>query len=151
MRIYILMLFLVFGGCKSSKSPLITMPKNEYRLVKNASEDIESLKKSVSKSEVILEMNFETGSFKGKYEKINFEGKYTIVKVTSGLSKGFNYEIDLESMSSDPTESKAEEKFIQMLATCKSMFIGPDRLYNPTYIKISIRTEVQSENFYLLN
>jgi GT2 family glycosyltransferase len=130
---------------------MISLPKDEYRLVKNASEDIESLKKAISKSDIIFEMNFDSGNFKGKHGQINFNGKYTIKKVNSGFTKGFNYEVELESLQSDATNTKSEEKFIQSLASCTSIFIAPNRLYQPTHTQMDIKGENQKISLYLIN
>jgi hypothetical protein len=130
---------------------MIALPKDEYRLVKNASEDFESLKKAISKSEVIFEMNFESGKFKGKHGELNFLGKYNIKKVNSGFTKGFNYEVELESLESDPTNTKSEEKFIESLANCTSIFIAPNRLYQPTHTQMDIKSDKQKITLYLLN
>ncbi len=130
---------------------MISLPKDIYKLVKNASEDIDALKKAVQKSDVSLEMNFDTGSFTGKYDEMTFSGKYTIIKVTSGLAKGFNYQVELESLQNDPANSKAEEKFIKHLATCNSIFVAPNRLYQPTHTQLDIRSEDHKTSFYLFN
>jgi hypothetical protein len=151
MKIFFLVLLTFLLGCKNHKSPMITMPKDEYRFVKNASDEFESLKKAISKSDVLLEMNFDSGIFKGKYGKLNYHGKYTIKKVNSGFTKGFNYEVELESLESDPTNSKSEEKFIQSLVSCTSIFISPNRLYQPTHTQLDIKSENQKISFYLLN
>lgn len=151
MRYFLFILFFGLIACKSHKSPMISLPKDMYKLVKNAPEEIEALKKAAIKSDVSFEMNFDNGSFAGKYEQITFKGKYTIIKVTSGLAKGFNYEVELESLQNDPTSSKAEEKFIKHLASCTSIFVAPNRLYQPTHIVLDIRSEGQKSSFYLIN
>ncbi len=130
---------------------MISLPKDVYRMVKNVSEDMVVLKKAVQKSDVSFEMNFDTGNFVGKYDQMIFKGKYSIIKVTSGLAKGFNYQVELESLQNDPTESKAEEKFIKHLVSCTSIFVAPNRLYQPSHTQLDIRSEGQKTTFILLN
>jgi hypothetical protein len=151
MKFLLFVLITCVFACKNHKTPMIALPKDEYRLVKNASENLESLKKAISKSDIVFEMNFDSGNFKGKHGQINFYGKYNIKKVNSGFSKGFNYEVELESLQSDQTTSKAEGKFVETLANCTSIFIAPNRLYQPTHTQMDIKSENQKISFYLLN
>lgn len=129
---------------------MISLPKEEYRLIKNAPEDLASLTKLYKKNEIFIKVNFKDGSFHGKYKEINFKGKYNILKVNSGLSKGFNYNVELEELSSDLTQTKSEEQFMATLAKCTAIYIGPDRLYNPQYFKMNFQVSENLTSFYMI-
>lgn len=105
-----------------------------YRLVSSVSENVEDLKKDARKSKVQLEMDFETGNFKGKYRETDFQGSYSIEHTSAGFAKGFFYRVSLAGLSKGVSQSTAEDAFFEHLINCKRISVVPDKLANPTYI-----------------
>ncbi len=105
-----------------------------YRLVSSVSESTEELKKDARKSKIQLEIDFETGNFKGKYRDNAFQGNYTIEHTSAGFTKGFFYRVSLGGLSKGVSESAEEDAFFEQLINCKRISVVPDKLANPTYI-----------------
>jgi hypothetical protein len=109
-----------------------------YKLVSSISENAEDLKKEVRKSKVQLEMDFETGDFKGRYIDTDFHGNYIIEHTSAGFAKGFYYRVSLGGLSKGLSTSAEEEAFFEQLIRCKKISVMPDKLANPSYIRIEL-------------
>lgn len=128
----ILLLSLLLLSCSKRRINLTTEPF--YKLVSSVSENTEEIKKDVRKSKVQLEIDFETGNFKGKYRDTDFQGSYTIEHTSAGFAKGFFYRVSLAGLSKGVSDSAEEEAFFEHLINCKRISLVPDKLTYPNYI-----------------
>ncbi|MGL4632345.1 MAG: hypothetical protein ACRCVT_14180 [Leadbetterella sp.] len=149
LHISILALFICFS-CKTSKNVIEDMRKEEYRHVSKQSDDLNDIKKAFSKSNTTLQIDFETGDFEGKIKDCKYTGKFKIKNISSGFSKGFFYQVEVEKLSHDSLKTKKQRTIISQLNTCEEIYIAPDRLLNPTYISAELKSKDSKLYFYLL-
>jgi hypothetical protein len=150
MKIHVLLILLTLVACKPQKPMQISLPKNVYRLVKTTPEDLEDLKKVIVKSKTSMEIDFDSGEFTGLFEKIKFNGKYKINRVSAGISKGFNYELELEALQTDATTTKSQEKFFEHIVNASTIFVGPNKLYKPEYMEMRVKSGEEIIKLYML-
>jgi hypothetical protein len=148
--IFSFVLIMVFA-CKNAKTPQISMPSPEYRLVKDSSLEIEELKKAYKKSKAKMDIDFDSGKFTASYEDIKLEGKYLIKSVKAGVSKGFVYETELDYLQNDVAQTKAQEGFIQNIVKCTFIYFSPNKLYNPSHFTFEIQNGENKLRFLKLN
>lgn len=138
-------LLILIISCKKTDHPVITMPVEKYKMLKEIPESFEKVEKLYEKSKVEIEFDFDNGKFKGKYKTVEFKGKYNILKVSSGFTKGFNYKVELESLTKNATEDKAVDDFVRQLAICSRIFIVPDNLVNTKYVQLEMSNSENEE------
>lgn len=65
--------------------------------------------------------------------------------MSSGFTKGFNYKVELESLTKNATEDKAVDVFVRQLAICSRIFIVPDNLVNTKYVQLEMSNSENEE------
>ncbi len=129
-------LLLVFTACSHRlprKGPEIT-----YRLVTELSDDLKKLQKAAARSKAELEIDFETGNFKGRYKDHDFTGNYVIKHVSAGFIKGFFYRVSPGSLNRPGSRNAEEEAFFEKLAAANRLYVAPDKLGDPAYTVLEI-------------
>ncbi len=119
-------------------------PENTYRLVSEVSDDLQKLKKAAGRSKVMLEIDFETGRFNGRYKDHDFTGNYTIEHVSAGFVKGFFYRVKLGDLKQPESKNSGEQAFFEKLAAVDRFYVAPDRPANPSYTILELRDATSS-------
>lgn len=133
-------LLLVFTACSHRlprKSSEIT-----YRLVTELSDDLKKLQKATTRSKAELEIDFETGNFKGRYKSHDFTGNYVIEHVSAGFVKGFFYRVRVEDLHKPEPRGAEEEAFFEKLQAADRLYVAPDKLGSPAYTVLEISSPV---------
>ncbi|WP_255066991.1 hypothetical protein [Lacihabitans sp. LS3-19] len=138
-------MFILIVACKKTDHPVITMPVEKYKMLKEIPDSFEKVEKFYEKSKVEIVFDFNSGKFKGKYKTLEFKGKYNILKVSSGFTKGFNYKVELESLIKNATEDKVVDDFVRQLAICNRIYVAPDNLVNTKYVRLEMSNAENEE------
>ncbi len=147
MRYFLLIvLIVVIFSCKKTTHPIISIPIEKYKPI-SKSIAAEKLGKAYNKSKDEFVMDFDSGDFYGVFDGIKFVGKYDIIKVRSGVSKGFNYEVELAFLSKDYSEKTID--YFDSLITCTRIFVSPDNLNEPKKMTLKIGDKNKSDKLEL--
>ncbi|MBX2954243.1 MAG: hypothetical protein KF870_17220 [Leadbetterella sp.] len=128
--------FFIFTACSHRLPRKSAEPA--YRLVPELPEDLKKLEKAADRSRAEMEIDFETGHFKGRYLKHEFTGSYAIKHVSAGFVKGFFYRISLDSLNRPEHRNAEEEAFFGKLAEAKRLYVAPDKPGDPAYTVLEI-------------
>lgn len=131
-----LVLLILLAAC-SNRLPKKNM-ETTYRLVAEISDDLKELKKSAERSKAELEIDTETGHFKGRYKSHDFTGKYTVEHVSAGFVKGFFYRVKIEELNRPESRNEEEEAFFEHLSAARRLYFAPDKLNQPAYVTLEI-------------
>ena len=109
-----------------------------YRWVTEVPDDLKKLKKGVRRSPAMLEIDFETGDFKGRYKTHNFKGKYRIEHVSSGFVKGFFYRVKAEDLQFPESKNTKAQALFKNLSTSSRLYVAPDTPRDPAYTFLEV-------------
>jgi len=109
-----------------------------YRLISEPSDDLRKPEKAAIRSKAELEIDFETGSFKGRYRNHDFKGNYLIEHVSAGFVKGFFYRVRMGDLHRPESQNVEEEAFFESLSGAKRLYVAPDKLAEPAYTLLEI-------------
>lgn len=112
-----------------------------YRLIPELSDDLKKLQKAADQAKAELEIDFETGNFKGRYQKHEFTGNYVIEHVSAGFVKGFFYRVSPGELNRPESRNAEEEAFFERLAGADRLYVAPDKLGAPAYTVLEIHAE----------
>ena len=131
-----LVLLILLTAC-SNRLPKKNM-QTTYRLVTEISDDLKALQKSATRSKAELEIDTETGHFRGRYKSHNFTGKYTIEHTSAGFVKGFFHRVRIEELDRPESRNEEEEAFFEHLSGARRLYIAPDKPGQPAYVTLEI-------------
>jgi hypothetical protein len=137
MRYLIIISFLFFISCqKKATHPVISMPIDKYKLVSvTPDQNLNKFSKKYKRANNYFVMDFDSGEFYGKYQGTKYVGKYDIKKVTSGLTKGFNYQVSLVFLSKNVLgQNSNSDSYFDALTKATRIFVSPDRLIDSQYV-----------------
>lgn len=135
-RLFPVLLLMLFTAC-SSRLPRKS-PETTYRLVAEVPDDLQKLERAAGRSKAMLEVDFETGRFKGRYKNHDFEGNYIIKHISAGFVKGFFYRVKIEDLKHPESKNDEERAFFKKLAAADRLYVAPDKLGNPAYTMLEV-------------
>lgn len=139
-----LVLFFILAlqlSCKHSKKTSEPLTER-YRLVAGTTkEDLSAWQKSKD----WMEIDTETGNFKGVFHQTGFSGNFVIKKVSPGFAKGFYYTVELGFLEKNATDSKRSLAFFSKLESAKRLYFYPDKLMEPNWIYLEISSGTDSD------
>lgn len=144
----LLVLFMLLTAC-SHRLPRKRM-SSTYRLVPELSDNLKKLKETAIRSKAEIEIDFETGYFKGRYRNHDFTGNYLIEHVSAGFVKGFFYRVRMEDLHRPEAQNGEEEAFFESLSRAKRLYVAPDKLAEPAYTLLEITAAEPAEKLILV-
>lgn len=94
--------------------------------------------KELNKSKTNIEIDFETGDFKGQFNDISYSGNFLIEHTAAGFVKGFIYTVSLGYLSKPITDDKATQQFFDQLIKTNRIYFNPEKILEPDYINIEL-------------
>lgn len=131
-----LILLLVFSAC--AHRPPRKGTETAYRLITELPDDLKKPEKAAVRSKAALELDFDTGHFKGWYKNHDFTGNYIIEHVSAGFVKGFFYRVRMENLNRPESGNTEENAFFEHLSTARRLYVAPDKRVDPAYTVLEI-------------